>query len=141
MVAFKNKLMKQIEIHFRKNWSEMDIDSSLALLEASKIKAQDQEKKWRPTNVPVVDQVVPKTMKERLREKNWLEGQIKRQDQVIEEQVLKIEQLRGQCKISAAKREYILSQFKAEKDNFKNVEKHIKQINEELSSLSVKYLE
>lgn len=126
-------LWKHIESQFLSDWNEIEIDKSLMQLGASKAIANDQEKKWRPTSVPAEQQVFPSILRELTKQRNWLDRQTKHQDQVIENLVVNVEQLRRQFKDNAAKRDLLIAQMKADRENFKNVEEHIKKINKQLN--------
>lgn len=131
VVVFKKNLWKSIELSFSTNWDEVQIDTSLMQLEASKANAKDQEKKWRPTNIPVEDQVRPKIARELKKQKCWFEHQIKYQDQGIAGLILDVEQLRRNFREKSAKRDQLIAQIREDRENFKGVEQ-IQVINKEL---------
>lgn len=130
--ACKINLYKNIEHSFLSNWTELEFDESLILLEASKAATQNEEKKWRPTNVPVREQICPHVVKTHQKNKKMLNAIIKNQNKDIETLVLEIEELRSRFKKRVDKLELLLAEIAADREKFKDAEQHIKKIQEKL---------
>jgi hypothetical protein len=69
---------------FLKNWQDVGLDASVALLEYSKSETVNSERKWRPTNELVENQIRPHVINALNKKKMYFERQINFQNGQLE---------------------------------------------------------
>jgi hypothetical protein len=130
---FKIKLFEDIERKFKSNWKDCQINESLMQLEISKATTIDNEKKWRPMNEPVEEQVRPIVVNRLLRQKKLLQHSVDHQNTLIAELILRNEECRRLLRAQVEKREQIISQIESDRNSLKKVEVQLQQINQILN--------
>lgn len=131
---FKTKLNAKIETKFLNNWKEMQLDASIAHLEFSKTQNIDDERKWRPTEESVEDQIRPAVVQELSKRKNILQRQMNYQNGVIEQLIFQVEQHRRQLRDQVEKGHQIIDRIDNDSVSMKLVEDKISIVHEVINS-------
>lgn len=126
---FKKILSEKIHKKFNAAWDDMDLSPRLEELKAAKESAVSNEKQKRPSDVEVEDQVRVVVFKKLMKRKQILEGQIKYQNQLLEENLVpSIEEARAELRGKMHRRQSILSKIDDDEENIKRIEQKLKEV-------------
>lgn len=129
MEVFKSNLYKSISKEFKDRWTEGNLDYSIAQLEFSKEQSKNNEMKWRPTNVPVEDQVRPTLVNSLIKKKMVMEKQLEFQNKKIEDLLLVVEKYRHKLRVHSEKSQQLAAAIESSTE-IAQAEENIKRINE-----------
>lgn len=102
-------------------------------LEYSKAETKDNEKKWRPSNEPVEDQIRPTVVKQLLIRKKSYQHSVEHQNNLITDLIARNEQYRHEFRKKAEKRKQIIIQMESDSENLKGIEDKIQDVNRMLN--------
>lgn len=118
--------MEQIQKNFLNSWTE--ISPKLEELKTAKETATDNEKKLRPSNATVHDQVRDKAITSLMKRKQILESQLNYQNKSLEEYLVpQIEIKRAEFRNNIEQRQKVLSEIEEDEADLKAVELKLKE--------------
>lgn len=129
----KANLSEKFGRKFKSNWEELELSQSLAILEFSKRKNENDEKKWRPTAQSVEHQVLPLVHKKLVRKKTYILTQLMFQNRLIAELIPQVEQYREGFKELAMKNRQTQAQMETDRQKLQLLNNAINVIQRELA--------
>lgn len=125
IAIFKANLYEEIERKFIENWNNAHVDTNIAILEFSKAKCANDERKWRPTNQTTEEQIRPIVYKNLRKRQKFLQHQITFQNTMIEQLIFNVEEYRRQLRNQSEKRQRMVDLMEADEEKLKTTDEEI----------------
>lgn len=125
IAVFKANLYEEIERKFIENWNNACVDTNIVILEFSKAKYADDEKKWRPTKQTTEEQIRPIVYKNLIKRQKFFQRQIAFQNTMIEQLIFKVEESRRQLRNQNEKRQRMVDLMEVDEEKLKKTDKDI----------------